>query len=86
MPRKINTEPMTIAELRRAWVERPEARDLLAEIHRLHCVLREINGIRRIVEDAYLQAGGGRLVAIHRFKVLLSNEPAIDRLYSDDGL
>lgn len=83
MPRKLHTPPLTIIQLRRAWVERPESRDLLAEIYRLHCVLQEINELRAIIEASYTEHCGGKLVALHRFKLLLSKEPALDRLYPD---
>jgi len=83
MPRTLDTQPWTVPQLRRAWVERPDARDLLAEIHRLHNILRDINHTRGIIEKAFLEAGGGRLMALHQLKIMLSNEPAVDRLYAD---
>ena len=71
---------MGLQALRDAWVNRPECRDLLLEIYRLHCVLEEVDTSVRIINDTYRQKVGGHLVACHRLKVLLSKEPGLSRL------
>lgn len=57
MPRKLHTPPLTIIQLRRAWVERPKCRNLLLEIYRLHCVLEQVGTSVRIINEQYRQTG-----------------------------
>lgn len=82
MPRKPPPESMGLQALRDAWVNRPECRDLLLEIYRLHCVLEEVDTSVRIINEQYRQKAGGHLVACHQLKVLLSKEPALSKLKS----
>ena len=68
--------PITRSELRRMWAE-PRAEDvrrLTLEVERYRRVMREIEQLYQTTHNAWRQEVGGDLVALHRLKVLMTNE------------
>ncbi|WP_313117920.1 hypothetical protein [Ectopseudomonas guguanensis] len=66
--------PVTQGELRKIWAEHPDMRRLVLEIERNRRVLAEIDRLYQSTQQAWRENGGGHLVALHMFKVLMSEE------------
>lgn len=66
--------PVTQGELRKIWAEHPDMRRLVLEIERNRRVLAEIDRLYQATQQAWRANGGGHLVALHMFKVLMSEE------------
>ena len=68
--------PVTRAEMRRMWAE-PRAEDvrrLTLEVERYRRVMREIDQLYRTIHESWRNEVGGELVALHRLKVLMTDE------------
>lgn len=52
---------------------------LLGEILRLHDLVRDVNEIRLLLERVLKDQGGGQMVAMHDFRLLIHREPALER-------
>lgn len=68
--------PITRNELRRMWAE-PRAEDvrrLTLEVERYRRVMRDIDQLYQATHNAWREQVGGDLVALHRLKVLMTDE------------
>lgn len=68
--------PITRSELRRMWAK-PRAEDvrrLTLEVERYRRVMREIDQLYQTTHNAWREQVGGDLVALHRLKVLMTDE------------
>lgn len=72
--------PLDANRLRAIWKASPKdspERELLLEIARLHRVLVDARILTDAIEKSWLETVGGKLVAIHRMRCLLDDEPAV---------
>lgn len=71
-----NFKPVTQDELRRLWTEHPndDVRRLVLEIERQRRVMSEVEGFFETFKKAWSSIGGGHLVGLHLFKILLAEE------------
>ncbi|WP_152222802.1 hypothetical protein [Pseudomonas sp. SCB32] len=69
-------ETVTTGELRELWRKHrdPDVRRLILEVERGRRQMDEVDSLYRSINEAYLRAGGGHLVALYRFKILLVEE------------
>ena len=68
--------PVTRSEMRRMWAE-PRAEDvrrLTLEVERYRRVMREIDQLYRTIHESWRNEVGGELVALHRLKILMTDE------------
>lgn len=68
--------PVTRSEMRRMWAE-PRAEDvrrLTLEVERYRRVILEIDQLYKTIHASWRQEVGGELVALHRLKVLMTDE------------
>lgn len=79
MPPKL-PDPLDANRLREIWkasAKDSTERELLLEIARLHRVLVDARILTDAIEKSWLETVGGKLVAIHRMRVLLDEEPGV---------
>lgn len=80
MGKPARTPPIPLDRLIALWrISLPVSieRELLSEISRLHGVLVEVRDLTDSIEKAWAGECQSKLVAIHRLRVLLEDEPAI---------
>ncbi|MFY3289087.1 hypothetical protein ACOTEE_27555 [Achromobacter xylosoxidans] len=80
MGKPARTPPIPLDRLIALWkISLPVSieRELLSEISRLHGVLVEMRALTDTVEKAWAEECRSKLVAIHRMRLLLDEEPAI---------
>jgi hypothetical protein len=68
--------PVTRAEMRRMWAESraEDVRRLTLEVERYRRVMREIDQLYRTIHESWRNEVGGELVALHRLKILMTDE------------
>ena len=68
--------PVTRDEMRDIWTRcpDPDVRRLALEIERYRRVMGEIDSLYHSIQQAWKDAVGGDLVALHRFKLLMLEE------------
>lgn len=75
MPTKLPPfRPVTQAELRQIWVERPECRRLVLEIERYRRVVATIDDLYKTTHRAWRETVGGDLVALHMLLQVMTEE------------
>ena len=68
--------PVTRAEMRRMWAESraEDVRRLTLEVERYRRAMREIDQLYRTIHESWRNEVGGELVALHRLKILMTDE------------
>lgn len=66
--------PVTKAELRYIWTNRPESRRLVLEIERYRRVIAEIDRLYKTTHQAWRDHLGGNLTALHLLQKVMTEE------------